>query len=61
MNNHHQVRRSLGDRHSDVAHVRRQPRLRDRDAVLHLDLCDVEIGAEIECHGDGEAAVSRRV
>ena len=61
VHDHHQVGRGLGHRDADVAHVRRQPRLGDRHAVLHLHLRDVEIGAELERHGDREAAVARRV
>ncbi len=61
VHDHHQVGRALGHRHADIAHVDGQPRLRDRDAVLHLHLGDVEIGAEIEGHRDREASVRRRV
>ena len=61
VHDHHQVGRGLGHRDADIAHVGRQPRLRDGDAVLHLHLGDVEIGAEIEADLDREAAVGRRV
>ena len=61
VHDHHQVGRCLGDRDADVAHVRRQSRQRGRDAVLHLHLGDIEIGAEIERHADREAAVAVRV
>ena len=61
MHDHHQVGRALVDGDADVAHVGRQARLRDRDAVLHLHLRDIEIGAELEGDGDREAAVAGRV
>ena len=61
MHDHHQVGRALVDGDADRPHVGRQPRLRDRHAVLHLHLRDIEIGAEIEAHRDGEASVRRRV
>ena len=61
MHDHHQVGRALGHGDADIAHVRRQPRLGDRHPVLHLDLRDIEIGAELEGHGNWEAAVARRV
>ena len=61
VHDHHQVGRGLGHGDADVAHVGRQPRLGDRHAVLHLHLGDVEVGAELERDGDGEAAVTRRV
>ena len=48
MHDHHQVGRALVDGDADVAHVDRQARLRDRDAVLHLHLRDIEVGAELE-------------
>ena len=55
------VRRGPGDRHADGAHINWQPRLRYGDAVLHLHLGDVEIGAEIEAYRDGETPIRRRV
>ena len=61
VHDHHQVGRALGHRDADVAHVGGKSRLRDRDAILHLHLRDVEIGAEIEGDRDGEAAVRRRI
>ena len=61
MHDHHQVGRALVDRDADVAHVGGQPRRRGGDAVLHLHLRDIEIGAEIEGDGDGEAPVGGRV
>ena len=61
VHDHHQVGRGLADGDADVAHVGRQARLRDRDAVLHLHLRDVEIGAEVEADLDGEAPVGGRV
>ena len=50
MHDHHQVGRALVHGDADVAHVDRQSRLRDRDAVLHLHLRDIEVGAELEAH-----------
>ena len=61
VHDHHQVGRALGHRYADVAHVDRKSRLRDRHAILHLHLGDVEIGAEIERDRDGKAPVRRRV
>ncbi len=61
VHDHHQVGRRLGDGDADVAHVRRQARLRDRHAVLDLHLRDVEVGAELEGDGGGELAVGGRV
>ena len=61
VHDHHQVGRGLGDGDADVAHVGRQARQRGRDAVLHLHLRDIEVGAEIEGHADREAAVAVRV
>ena len=61
MHDHHQVGRRLGHGDADIAHVGRQPRLRDGDAVLHLHLRDIEIGAEIEADLNREPPVGRRV
>ncbi len=61
VHDHHQVGRGFGDRDADIAHVGRQPRLRDGDAVLHLHLGDVEIGAEIEADLNRETPVGRRI
>ena len=61
MHHHHQVGRSFGDRDADVTHIGRQPRLRDRDAVLHLHLRDIEISPDIEGHRNREPAVAGRV
>ena len=58
VHDHHQVGRGLGDGDADVAHVSRQARQRGRDAVLHLHLGDIEIGADIERHADREAPVA---
>ncbi len=52
VNDQQQVGRFLRHGHADIAHVARQARLRDGNAVLHLHLSDVEIGAEIEAHVD---------
>jgi hypothetical protein len=48
MHDHHQVGRRLAHGDADIAHVTWQPRLRDRDPVLNLNLSDIEISAEIE-------------
>ena len=61
VHDHHQIGRGFVDRDADIAHVGRQPRLRDGDPVLHLHLRDIEIGAEVEADLDGEAPVGRRV
>ena len=61
MHDHHQVGRTLVDGHADVAHVDRQSGLRDTDAVLHLDLRDIEIGADVEADGNRKTAVAGRV
>ena len=61
VHDHHQVGRALRRGDADVAHVGRHARQRDRDAVLHLHLRDVEVGAEVEGHVDLEAAVAGRV
>ena len=42
-------------------HLFRQPRLRDRDAVLHQHLRLVQVSAELEGDGDGEIAVRGRL
>src|SRR5215470_1525323 len=61
MHDHHQVGRALVDGHADVAHVERQPGLRDGDPVLHLDLRDIEVCADVEADGNREPAVAGRV
>jgi hypothetical protein len=61
MHHHHQVGRALAHRDADVAHVGGQARRRGGDAVLHLHLRDIEIGAEVEGDGNAEASVSGRV
>ncbi len=61
VHDHHQVGRRFLHRDADVAHVGRQPRRGDGDAVLHLHLRNVEIGAELEADRDREAPVGRRV
>ena len=61
VHDHHQVGRGLGDGHADSAHVGRQARLRDADAVLHLHLRDIQVGADIERDRDGEASVGGRI
>ena len=48
MHDHHQVGGAFVDRHADIAHVERQTRLSDADAVLNLDLRDIQIGADVE-------------
>ena len=61
MHDHHQVGRLLGHRHADIAHIDRQPRLRDGNAVLQLYLSNVETGAQFEADRDREAPVGGRV
>jgi hypothetical protein len=41
VNHHHQIWRALGDSDAELTHFGRQPRLRDRNPVLHLHLCDI--------------------
>ena len=53
-----QVGRVLHRGDADIAHVGRYARLRDCDAVLHLHLRDVEVGAELEGDVDLETAVT---
>ena len=61
VHDHHQIGRGLLHGDADIADVGRQARLRDGDAVLHLHLGDVEIGAEIESDLDRKPPVRRRV
>ena len=61
MHDHHEVGRGLCHRDPDIAHFNRQPRLSDRHPVLHLDLRDIEVCAELESDRDGKAAIPRGV
>jgi hypothetical protein len=61
VHDHHQVGRALGRGHADIADVRRDARQCDRDPVLHLHLCGIEVGAEVESDVDLETAVAGRV
>ena len=61
MHDHHQVGRTLGDGHTDVAHIGRQARLRYGDSILHLYLRNIEIGADVETDGDRKTAIAGRV
>ncbi len=61
MHDHHQVGRAFGRGDPDIANVRGDTRLRDRDPVLHLDLRNIEVGAELEGHVNLETAISGRV
>ena len=58
VHDHDEVGRRLLGGDADALHVLRQARQRLRDAVLHLHLRVVEIGAERE--GDGQRAARRR-
>ena len=61
MDHQHQVRRLLGHRDADGAHLFGQTRLGDGDAVLHQHLRGIEIGAELEGDGERHAAVAGRL
>ncbi len=61
MHDHHQVGRTLGHGDADIAHVSRQARLRDGDPVLHLNLRDIEVGADVEGDRDREFSVRGRI
>ena len=61
MHDHHQVGRTLVNGYTNVAHVKRQAGLRDADSILHLDLRDIEVGADVEADGDREASVAGRI
>jgi hypothetical protein len=52
VDDHHQVGRALGRGDAQAAHLLRQARLGNGDAVLHQHLRLVEVGAELE--GDGQ-------
>jgi hypothetical protein len=58
---HRQVGRLLGRRHTQRAHLLGQTRQRLRDAVLHLHLRLVDVGAEREGHGQRQRAVAGRL
>ena len=60
---HHRqdVGRALIDGDADLLHRRRQPRDGGGDAVLHLHLRGIEIGADVEGDGDVELAIGGRV
>ena len=61
VHDHHQVGRRLLHGDADIAHVGGQARVGDGDAVLHLHLGDVQIGAELEADRDRKATVGGRV
>ena len=61
MHDHHQVGRALGRGDPDIANVRGDTRLSDRDPVLDLDLGNIEVGAELEGHVNLETAIAGRV
>ena len=58
---HQDVGRVLAGDDAVALHLLGQPRLRDRDAILHQHLGLVEVGAELEGDGDGELAVRGRL
>ena len=61
VHDHHQVGRRLLHGDADIAHVGGQARVGDGDAVLHLHLGDVQIGAELKADRDRKATVGGRV
>ena len=61
MDHQHQVRRLLGHRDADVAHLFRQTRLGDGHAVLHQHLRGIEVGPELEGDGERHVAVAGRL
>ena len=61
VHDHDEVGRGLLGRHADALHFLRQPRQRLRDAVLHLHLRVVEVGAEREGDRQRQRAVGRRL
>ena len=61
VHDHQQVGRGLLRRHADAAHVFRQTRQRLRDAVLHLHLRVVDVGAEAERDRQQHRAVAGRL
>ena len=61
MNDHHQVGRTLVGGDALPAHLLGQPRLGDRNPVLHQHLRLVEVGAELEGDGELHRAVARRI
>ena len=61
MDHHHQIGRLLLDRYADALHLLRQPRHRDRDAVLHQHLRLVDIGPGFEDDVNLRRAVAGRL
>ena len=61
MDHQHQVRRLLGHRDADGAHLFRETRLGDGHAVLHQHLRGIEVGAELEGDGERHVAVAGRL
>jgi hypothetical protein len=61
VHDHREVRRALHRREAQAPHFLGQPRLGLRDAVLHLLLRLVGIGAELERDREREAPVGRRL
>jgi hypothetical protein len=59
VDDHQQIRRRLLRDDSEAAHLLRKFGERLRDAVLHLDLCIIEVGAERERDGERHHAVAR--
>ena len=58
MDHHHEVGRVLAHRDAEALNLVGQLRLRDRQAILHQNLGDIEIGAERERHRDRDVAVA---
>ena len=57
---HQEARRLLVDGHADLPNLFRQPRLRERDAVLDQHLRGVEVCPGLERDSDLSRAVGRR-
>ena len=61
MDDHHEVGRLLDHLHAERAHLLGQPRRGDGHTVLHQHLRRIEIGAELEGHGQRHGPVARRL
>jgi hypothetical protein len=59
MHHHEKGRAALERGHAELAHFLGEPWQRLRDAVLHLHLRLVDVGADAEGHGERERAVER--
>ena len=61
MHDHHQVGRGLAHRDAEPAHVFRQARLGDGDAVLHQHLRLIDVRPRLEDDVDRQLPVARRL